>query len=76
MGLIDLDLQGHFGLKPLDSREFETCRPSDNSSWIRARIYIFAENVCIRTLIRPLLKMESINLGLQGQLGLKVVELY
>ena len=53
MGSIDLDLQGHFGLRLTDFRKFElVC--AINSSRIRPRNSIFARNVYLGTLQNPI----------------------
>ena len=53
MGSIDLDLNGHFGLKLTDFRKFELVSVI-TSSRIRPRISIFASNVYLGTLHNPI----------------------
>ena len=64
MGSIDLDLQGHFGLKRTDFRQFElvcviTCQGFDLE-------IPYSHGMCILGTFRTLLKMGSIDLDLQG----------
>ena len=71
MGLIDLDLQGNFGLKRVNFRKFElVCAITRQGFDLKSP---FLHRMCILGPFRTLLKMGSIDLDLQGHFGLKRV---
>ena len=72
MGSIDLDLQGHFGLKLTDFRKFElVCAITHQGFDLESS---FSHRMCILGPFRTLLKMGSIDLDLQGHFGLKLTD--
>ena len=72
MGSIDLDLQGHFGLKLTDFRKFElVCAITRQGFDLESP---FSHRMCILGPFRTLLKMGSIDLDLQGHFGLKLTD--
>ena len=72
MGSIDLDLQGHFGLKLTDFRKFElVCAITRQGFDLESP---FLHRMCILGPFRTLLKMGSIDLDLQGHFGLKLTD--
>ena len=71
MGLIDLDLQGHFGLKLVNFRKFElVCAITRQGFELESP---FLHIMCILGPFSALLKMGLIDLDLQGHFGLKRV---
>ena len=72
MGSIDLDLQGHFGLKPTDFRNFDGFYAITRQGFDRESP--FSHRMCILGPLRSLLKMGSIDLDLQGHFGLKLTD--
>ena len=69
MGSIDLDLQGHFGLKLTDFCQFElVCAITRQGSDLETP---YSHGMCILGPFITLLKMGSIDLDLQGHFGLK-----
>ena len=72
MGSIDLDLQGHFGLKLTDFRKFERVHAITRQGFDRESP--FSHRMCILGPLRTLLKMGSIDLDLQGHFGLKLTD--
>ena len=71
MGLIDLDLQGHFGLKRVNFRKFElVC--AITRQWFELESP-FSHKMCILGPFNALLNMVLVDLDLQGHFGLKWV---
>ena len=71
MGLIDLDLQGHFGLKRVNFRKFElVCAITRQGFDLETSS---SHRMCILGPFSALLKMGLIDLDLQGHFGLKRV---
>ena len=64
MGSIDLNLQGHFGLKLIDFRKFELASAITRQGFNR---------MCILGPSRTLLKIGSIDVDFQGHFGLSAI---
>ena len=72
MGSIDLDLQGHFGLKLTDFRKCERVHAITRQGFDRESP--FPHIMCILGPFRTLLQMGSIGLDLLGHFGLKLAD--
>ena len=72
MGSIDLDLQGHFGLKLINFRKFELVRAITRQGFELESPFL--HRMCILGPFSTLLKMGSIDLDLQGHFGLKLID--
>ena len=71
MGSIDLDLQGHFGLKRVNFRKFEfVCAITQQGFDLETPS---SQTTCILGPFSALLKMGLIDLDLQGHFGLERV---
>ena len=74
MGLIDLDLQGHFGLKRVNFHKFElVCTITQQGFDLESPS---SHRMCILGPSSALLKMGLIDLDLQGHFGLKRVNFH
>ena len=72
MGLIDLDLQGHFGLKRVHFHNFElVCTITQQGFDLDTSS---SHRMCILGSFSALLKMGLIDLDLQGHFGLKLTD--
>ena len=72
MGSIDLHHKGHFGLKLTDLRKFDRVHAITRQGFDRESP--FSHRMCILIPLRTLLEMGSIDLDLQGHLGLKLTD--
>ena len=72
MGSIDLDRQGHFGLKFTDICKFELVCAIIRQGFDLERSFL--HRMCILVSFKDLLKMGSIDLDLQSHFGLKLTD--